>query len=570
MSDTSPVLSLPFIQPSQAQKHVTHNEALRFLDVAVQAVVLNRDQSAPPPAPASGDRHIVAAGGSGDWAGHDGEIALFDGAVWQFIAAQSGWQVQVLAEDRSVVFDGTGWAGQLPDLNNLDGVGIGTGSDATNRLAVAADATLLTHAGDGHQLKINKSQNTDTASLLFQTGWSGRAEMGTAGSDDFTIKVSADGVAWTTALDIDPGTGLVSLPAGAAVTSGSGFGIGTSAPDEMLHVAGGAVLEDSGPMLKLKDTGGTAGFRTVSLVNDGDGLSVQSRTDTGTWISTDYFIQRDGSGATLHQWSVGGSPVGRWNGTGLAVGTTNVLKPFYAYTGAQSDLARFTANHASYSSKIVEISCARSGSSDFNFLRATSNGFSDVEFQFSGDGNGTCDGSWTGGGADYAEYFEWADGNPDAEDRRGVSVVLDGEKIRAATPGEEPIGVISGDPSVVGDGDIGRWKGKYLRDDFGGYLWQTYEVLEWTGADGKPVSYAADAVPDGVLVPDNASTSAHKRRILNPDYTSDSVYVSRADRAEWDTVGLMGKLRLRKGQATAARWIKMRQVSDGVEEWLVR
>ena len=95
-------------------------------------------------------------------------------------------------------------------------------------------------------------------------------------------------------------------------------------------------------------------------------------------------------------------------------------------------------------------------------------------------------------------------------------------------------------------------------------------MLEWTGADGKPVSYAADAVPDGVLVPDNASTSAHKRRILNPDYASDSVYVSRADRAEWDTVGLMGKLRLRKGQATAARWIKMRQVSDGVEEWLVR
>ncbi len=224
MSDTSPVLSLPFIQPSQAQKHVTHNEALRFLDVAVQAVVLNRDQSAPPPAPVSGDRHIVATGGSGDWAGHDGEIALFDGAAWQFLAAQAGWQVQVLAEDRAVVFDGTGWAGQVPDLNNLDGVGIGTGSDATNRLAVAADATLLTHAGDGHQLKIDKAQGSDTASLLFQTGWSGRAEMGTAGSDDFTIKVSADGAAWTTALQVDAASGAIGLDAGTAAAPALGFG----------------------------------------------------------------------------------------------------------------------------------------------------------------------------------------------------------------------------------------------------------------------------------------------------------------------------------------------------------
>ena len=162
-------------------------------------------------------------------------------------------------------------------------------------------------------------------------------------------------------------------------------------------------------------------------------------------------------------------------------------------------------------------------------------GTADTEFYIRGDGNAFADGSWSGGGADYAEYFEWSDGNTEAEDRRGISVVLDGDKIREAVAGEEPIGVVSGNPSVVGDADVDRWKGKYLRDDYGSY------VLDEDGY-----------------------------RQLNPDYDSDVEYVQREDRAEWDTVGLMGKLRIRKGQVTGTRWIKMRDVSDTVEEWLVR
>jgi len=75
MPDTSHALSLPLIQPSQAQKHVTHNEALRILDAVVQLVVIAADQSGPPTAPQSGDRYIVAPSGVGAWLGHDGDIA---------------------------------------------------------------------------------------------------------------------------------------------------------------------------------------------------------------------------------------------------------------------------------------------------------------------------------------------------------------------------------------------------------------------------------------------------------------------------------------------------------------
>ena len=190
---------------------------------------------------------------------------------------------------------------------------------------------------------------------------------------------------------------------------------------------------------------------------------------------------------------------------------------------------------------------SRSANQAFQFIKFASAAATDSEFILRGDGNAYADGSWNGGGADYAEYFEWSDGNTEAEDRRGISVVLDGDKIREAVDGEEPIGVISGNPSVVGDADIEQWKHKYLRDDYGSYLWEDYEVEDEDG-----------------------NTVVQQRRQLNSAWNSENEYVSREDRPEWDTVGLMGKLRIRKGQVTGARWIKMRDVSDTVEEWLVR
>ncbi|WP_050604274.1 hypothetical protein [Ruegeria sp. 6PALISEP08] len=89
-------------------------------------------------------------------------------------------------------------------------------SDTTNRLTVRSPATLLTHEGGGHQLKINKASAGDTASLLFQSNWTGHAEMGLSGNTGFSIKVSLDGGSWTDALKFDPATGTAT---GAAVQS---------------------------------------------------------------------------------------------------------------------------------------------------------------------------------------------------------------------------------------------------------------------------------------------------------------------------------------------------------------
>lgn len=85
----------------------------------------------------------------------------------------------------------------------------GATADATNRLSLNAPASLFNNAGAGHQVKVNKAAATDTGSFLFQTGFSGRAEFGLVGSDDFQIKVSADGATWFNALQLERTSGRV-------------------------------------------------------------------------------------------------------------------------------------------------------------------------------------------------------------------------------------------------------------------------------------------------------------------------------------------------------------------------
>jgi hypothetical protein len=221
MSDTSPILALPLIQPAQAQKHVTHNEALRLLDVLVQAAVLTRGDNAPPATPAAGDRHIVGPSPTGAWAGQSERIAVWeDPGGWFFLAPAEGWTVHVIAADAAVTFIDGQWAAMADRALRVARLGIGTDADTTNRLAVVSPATLLTHNGAGHQVKVNKAAAGDTASLLFQTGFSGRAEMGTTQSDDFRVKVSSDGLLFRDGLSVAAATGVVSLPQGVLVADG--------------------------------------------------------------------------------------------------------------------------------------------------------------------------------------------------------------------------------------------------------------------------------------------------------------------------------------------------------------
>lgn len=102
-------LSLPLLAADQAQKHVTVNEALLVLDSLVFLALLDRSLSAPPGSPAEGARYLVAASPSGAWAGHAGDIAVFQDGAWVFLTPRIGWRAVVLDEGAEILFDGTRW-----------------------------------------------------------------------------------------------------------------------------------------------------------------------------------------------------------------------------------------------------------------------------------------------------------------------------------------------------------------------------------------------------------------------------------------------------------------------------
>ncbi|WP_417767414.1 DUF2793 domain-containing protein [Stappia sp.] len=120
MSDATTHLLLPYILAAQAQKHVTHNEALRILDGLVQLSVIDRDLTAPPVSPADGDRYIVGSGATGDWAGWDLNIALWTDGAWLRLPPRTGWRTWVEDEAVLLVWTGAAWevVGEPSDISD--------------------------------------------------------------------------------------------------------------------------------------------------------------------------------------------------------------------------------------------------------------------------------------------------------------------------------------------------------------------------------------------------------------------------------------------------------------------
>lgn len=218
MTDTTPRLALPYILPSQAQKHVTHNEALAILDTITQ-LVIEASLADPPAAPSNGACYWVLAKATGAWSGHDGTIAVWQDSVWTFLTPGTGWVALFRGSSKLVTFNGSSWDElALPSTPQFNQLGVNATADTTNKLAVAADAVLFNHNGGDQRVKLNKAASGNTASLLYQSNWQGKAEIGLAGSDNLSIKVCDSNGTWTTALTIT-GEGYIQQPAKPAATA---------------------------------------------------------------------------------------------------------------------------------------------------------------------------------------------------------------------------------------------------------------------------------------------------------------------------------------------------------------
>lgn len=164
-------------------------------------------------------------------------------------------------------------------------------------------------------------------------------------------------------------------------------------------------------------------------------------------------------------------------------------------------------------------------------------------------------------GADYAEYFEWLDENPNDEDRVGRFVTLEGNKIKFAQKGDYILGAISGLPCVIGNGDE-DWLGRWEHDEFNRFVkeylvyhevevelppeYAELEDLEYNPEihswmikneikerDGKYFKMEEEIVD---------YTTKDWRHKANPNYDPNEPYIERQDRKEWDAVGMVGVL----------------------------
>lgn len=216
-------LALSTLEVSQNQKEVTVNNSLHKIDALLMPVALSLGDTAPPGSPVNGDIYVIGASPTGAWTGKANNVTYYVNG-WNFIAPFEGMLFWVADENTFYVFNGTAWTifGSGGTAGSFTTLGVNATADATNKLAVSTAAVLFNHIGGSIQHKFNKNASGDSATILFQTNFSGRAEIGTAGSDDFYFKVSPDGSTFYTALILTRFFGRVINPSTNASVAAAG------------------------------------------------------------------------------------------------------------------------------------------------------------------------------------------------------------------------------------------------------------------------------------------------------------------------------------------------------------
>jgi hypothetical protein len=348
---------------------------------------------------------------------------------------------------------------------------------------------------------------------------------------------------------------------------------GNFAASALAYTSAGEIVEETGVNF---DSSGNVGIGTASpsyklnVLTDTNYDGISLRDSTRELLK----IAKGNNGAYINMYDSGASKVniassGSSYFTGGNVGI-QLSVPVNDFQVRGSGLA---SSQTAYNNGVCYIESDGTSSSFYTFQVGTGNG---RVFGISNTGVAYADGGHGGSQADYAEMFEWLDGNPDAEDRTGLAVAMSGEKIYVAneeTPEADIIGIVSANPVVLGNNPMLNWHGRWLRDDLNRYQMEEFEAWTWReeGKTHEPRVVDVNDI-DESEVPENAVKITAKRRVLNPQYdpSRENEYIARSERPEWSAVGLLGRLRLRVGQRTRDTWFKIKDISSDVEEWFVR
>jgi hypothetical protein len=413
--------------------------------------------------------------------------------------------------------DGIAWTGRTIGVNAWSGVTwspelslfVAVAISDTNRVATSPDGITWT------------SRTIDDANDWRSVTWSPELSLFVAVASNGTNRVATSNLGIPTPLNTPmalPGQLVVDTPTG-------NVGIGTTTPDTTLHIINPSTT--SGARQYGLHIGGK-GADIVPIINaSAGGLTVN--TVAGLEItSVDTNISAHGRHALIESVSAGST----YNTDIEFLARSGVGYMYSGGTQPATKQARIAHNGYIY---------ARVGTS------AT--------------------------GADYAELFEWDDGNPENEDRTGMTVkLMEGGKICITDANTSPnavIGVISAIYGFLGNNHWDEWVGKYLKDSLGRVVTETVDMVTWRDEDDKEHTFTINTIPDDIEVPETATyyqdTDVPK---LNPKYDKTLKYTERGKRKEWGAVGLVGRLRVLKTYPKSSRWIKLQDIDSEVEEYL--
>src|SRR5574344_1754247 len=272
-----------------------------------------------------------------------------------------------------------------------------------------------------------------------------------------------------------------------------------------------------------------SGRNTNSFVGDCSSAEGSDTTASGLYSHAEGYDTR-ASGAEAH--AEGYQTIANDSGA-HAEGNRTIAGGEYSHAEGRYTTA-LANQHAQghYNDTTLAIENSVSGTSNgtaFVIGNGTSEGTSNA-FRVTGEGVTYSKGAYNTTGADYAEYFEWKDENPNSEERYGYFVTLDGDKIVKAKENDYILGIVSKYPSIIGNSDE-HWRGQYEMDDFGAYILETKEETY------KEIEYDEEMNPQEV-----EKTREITFYKVNKDYDPNFEYTPRAERKEWNAIGMLGVL----------------------------
>lgn len=372
MSDeTSARLGMPFLAGGQLQKHVTLNAALSRLDALVHLGVSSRALAVQPGDPADGEAWLLPAGATGSaWTlMEEGSVAAFQDGGWVRLDPPVGAMAFVIDEGRAVIRTGEGWVALgdvLGSVDFIDRLGVGGSADEANPLIARLNGALFTALPDADggtgdvRLSLSKESAADVGSVVFQTAFAARAEIGLVGEDRLSIKVSPDGEVWHEGLSVDPSDGRVAFPKGTLrreatvfaapggyvpptwarrievllIGAGGGGGGGQGAAAGTLRMGGGGGGA-GGTAQAVWPVEALAGAVTVAVGPGGAGGASGASGSSGGHSA----VMLDGTPLLRAFGGGGGAPAGTGGSGGLAGRTGNAGGPSFAASAASAGAA---------------------------------------------------------------------------------------------------------------------------------------------------------------------------------------------------------------------------------------